>query len=44
MKAVIVDLLNGQAAALRDDGRVVKLADAGYSLWANTRGSLNSPS
>ena len=32
MKAVIVDLLNGQAAALRDDGRVVKLADAGYSL------------
>ena len=32
MKAVIVDLLNGQAAALCEDGRVVKLADAGYSL------------
>ena len=32
MKAVIVDLVNGQAAALCDDGRVVKLADPGYSL------------
>lgn len=32
MKAVIVDLLNGQAAALCEDGRVVKLPDAGYSL------------
>ena len=32
MKAVIVDLLNGQAAALCDDGRVIKLADAGYTL------------
>ena len=32
MKAVIVDLLHEQAAALCDDGRVVKLADAGYTL------------
>ena len=32
MKAVIVDLLNGQAAALCDDGRVIKLANASYSL------------
>lgn len=32
MKAVIVDLVNEQAAALCDDGRVVKLADPGYSL------------
>lgn len=32
MKAVIVDLRDGQAAALCDDGRVVKLADPGYSL------------
>lgn len=32
MKAVIVDLVGGQAAALCDDGRVVKLADAGYAL------------
>ena len=32
MKAVIVDLQKGQAAALCDDGRVVKLADAGYAL------------
>ena len=32
MKAVIVDLLGGYAAALRDDGRVVKLPDAGYTL------------
>ena len=32
MKAVIVDLVNGQAAALCDDGRVIKLADPGYSL------------
>ena len=32
MKAVIVDLLGGHAAALRDDGRVVKLPDAGYTL------------
>lgn len=32
MKAVIVDLLNGQAAALCDDGRVVKLNDAGFTL------------
>lgn len=32
MKAVIVDLRNGQAAALCDDGRVVRLADPGYSL------------
>lgn len=32
MKAVIVDLRSGQAAALCDDGRVVKLADPGYSL------------
>lgn len=32
MKAVIVDLLDGQAAALCEDGRVVKLPDAGYSL------------
>ncbi len=32
MKAVIVDLLNGQAAALCDDGRVIRLPDAGYAL------------
>lgn len=32
MKAVIVDLRNGQAAALCDDGRVIKLGDPGYSL------------
>lgn len=32
MNGVIVDLVNGQAAALCDDGRVVKLQDAGYSL------------
>ncbi len=32
MKAVIVDLLDGQAAALCSDGCVVKLSDAGYSL------------
>ena len=32
MKAVIVDLRNGQAAALCDDGRVIKLTDPGYSL------------
>lgn len=32
MKAVIVDLRGNQSAALCDDGRVVKLADAGYSL------------
>ena len=32
MKAVIVDLVDGQAAALCDDGRVVKLSDAGYTL------------
>ena len=32
MKAVIVDLRAGQAAALCDDGRVIKLADPGYSL------------
>jgi len=32
MKAVIVDLLGGQAAALCEDGRVVKLPDAGYTL------------
>ena len=32
MKAVIVDLVDGQAAALCDDGRIVKLADPGYSL------------
>ena len=32
MKAVIVDLRGGQAAALCDDGRVIKLADPGYSL------------
>lgn len=32
MKAVIVDLRNGQAAALCDDGRVIKIADPGYSL------------
>lgn len=32
MKAVIVDLLGGYAAALRDDGRVIKLPDAGYTL------------
>lgn len=32
MKAVIVDLLNGQAAALCDDGRVIRLSDAGYTL------------
>ncbi len=32
MKAVIVDLLNGQAAALCNDGSVIRLPDAGYSL------------
>jgi len=32
VNGVIVDLVNGQAAALCDDGRVVKLQDAGYSL------------
>lgn len=32
MKAVIVDLRDGQAAALCDDGRVVKLSDPGCSL------------
>ncbi len=32
MKAVIVDLRGGQAAALCDDGRVIRLADPGYSL------------
>ena len=32
MNGVIVDLVDGQAAALCDDGRVVKLQDAGYSL------------
>jgi len=32
VKAVIVDLVDGQAAALCDDGRVVKLSDAGYTL------------
>lgn len=32
MKAVIVDLVGGQAAALCDDGRVIRLADAGYTL------------
>ena len=32
MKAVIVDLRDGQAAALCDDGRVIKLAAPGYSL------------
>ena len=32
MKAVIVDLRDGQAAALCDDGRVIKLAATGYSL------------
>lgn len=32
MKAVIVDLVGGQAAALCDDGRVVRLADASYTL------------
>ena len=32
MKAVIVDLVGGQAAALCDDGRVVRLKDAGYTL------------
>lgn len=32
MKAVIVDLKNHQAAALCDDGRVIRLADAGYTL------------
>lgn len=32
MKAVIVDLRDRQAAALCDDGRVIKLADPGYSL------------
>lgn len=32
MKAVIVDLVGDQAAALCDDGRVIRLADAGYTL------------
>jgi len=32
MKAVIVDLLKGQAAALCEDGRVIRLPDAGYDL------------
>ena len=32
MKAVIVDFRDGHAAALRDDGCVVKVRDAGYEL------------
>ena len=32
MKAVIVDFRDGHAAALRDDGCVVKIRDAGYEL------------
>lgn len=32
MKAVIVDFRDGHAAALRDDGCVVKIRDAGYTL------------
>ena len=32
MKAVIVDFRDGHAAALRDDGCVVKIRDAGYKL------------
>lgn len=32
MKAVIVDFRDGHAAALRDDGCVVKIRDAGYAL------------
>ena len=32
MKAVIVDFRDGHAAALRDDGSVIKIRDAGYTL------------
>ena len=32
MKAVIVDFRDGHAAALRDDGCIVKIRDAGYEL------------
>ena len=32
MKAVIVDFRDGHAAALRDDGCVIKIRDAGYKL------------
>jgi hypothetical protein len=32
VKAVIVDFRDGHAAALRDDGCVVKIRDAGYKL------------